>query len=456
MTNVETTSLEIPLCQEVIRKDISDHRFTDNAVKILNELNGRFRDMVAAVIDVHKPRYGDNRELRSKFKGMTVNIVREKEGNVKLVCENVPLDCVNRLPGNNGVLITRGQAEMISAAVRDVLDPIEFNGKNSREISCQVKALVERTRLFDDDLFETSFVWGGHSLPNDRIGGENGYTEYGFAREVGHMDALYTRAQFVTGCGAGIMKAPFRGASAAYQHERISGQRYIGFTEKNILSAEAPNNYVDRLVIFPDIEKRMEAFIRFSHRGRVHPGGAGTFEEIMTFLGVKMHPKNEGMRYPFDLVERPGGEYMRRVQGYLELCFKGELEGLYKIFHCEPKEYAEHLFQLGTKVEKKWNDELYYPEEIQKPFEVSFDSVESLDLSRDQSPFDLMSNLRRFYSAIVYLDIKNPRMAESWGSDLPRVKGDRDILEATDAIMNWFKTVGRLGKSYNKPVYRIA
>ena len=42
----------------------------------------------------------------------------------------------------------------------------------------------------------------------------------------------------------------------------------------------------------PDIEKRLEAFVRLAHGIVVLPGGAGTAEEILYLLGVLLDPAN--------------------------------------------------------------------------------------------------------------------------------------------------------------------
>ena len=44
-------------------------------------------------------------------------------------------------------------------------------------------------------------------------------------------------------------------------------------------------------MILPDIEKRLEAFVRMAHGIVVFPGGAGTAEEILYLLG---HPARSG------------------------------------------------------------------------------------------------------------------------------------------------------------------
>ena len=43
----------------------------------------------------------------------------------------------------------------------------------------------------------------------------------------------------------------------------------------------------------PDIEKRLEAFVRLGHGIVVFPGGVGTAEEILYLLGILLHPDNK-------------------------------------------------------------------------------------------------------------------------------------------------------------------
>ena len=44
----------------------------------------------------------------------------------------------------------------------------------------------------------------------------------------------------------------------------------------------------------PDIEKRLEAFVRLAHGIVVFPGGVGTAEEILYLLGILLEPANAG------------------------------------------------------------------------------------------------------------------------------------------------------------------
>jgi predicted Rossmann-fold nucleotide-binding protein len=68
--------------------------------------------------------------------------------------------------------------------------------------------------------------------------------------------------------------------------------RYIGITEPGIIAAESPNPIVNHLVIMPDIEKRLEAFVRMAHGIIVFPGGVGTAEEILYLLGILLREEN--------------------------------------------------------------------------------------------------------------------------------------------------------------------
>ena len=83
-----------------------------------------------------------------------------------------------------------------------------------------------------------------------------------------------------------------KGATIGHAKQRIEHGRYIGITEPGIIAAEPPNPIVNQLVIMPDIEKRLEAFVRLAHGIVVFPGGVGTAEEILYLLGILLDPAN--------------------------------------------------------------------------------------------------------------------------------------------------------------------
>ena len=94
------------------------------------------------------------------------------------------------------------------------------------------------------------------------------------------------------------MKGPMKGATIGHAKQRISAGQYLGVSEPGIIAAESPNPIVNDLVILPDIEKRLEAFVRTGHGIVVFPGGVGTAEEILFILGVLLHPDNQDIPFP--------------------------------------------------------------------------------------------------------------------------------------------------------------
>ena len=133
--------------------------------------------------------------------------------------------------------------------------------------------------------------WGGHSI---------GREEYDYTKEVGYELGL-RGLDICTGCGPGAMKGPMKGATIGHAKQRIRDGQYLGITEPGIIAAESPNPIVNELVIMPDIEKRLEAFVRTGHGIVVFPGGVGTAEEILYLLGILLHPDNAEVAVPADL-----------------------------------------------------------------------------------------------------------------------------------------------------------
>ena len=114
------------------------------------------------------------------------------------------------------------------------------------------------------------------------------------------------------------MKGPMKGATIGHAKQRINHGHYIGITEPGIIAAESPNPIVNDLVILPDIEKRLEAFVRMGHGIIVFPGGAGTAEEILYVLGILLHPDNAEI--PFPLIfsgPKSSADYFRQINALL-------------------------------------------------------------------------------------------------------------------------------------------
>ena len=146
--------------------------------------------------------------------------------------------------------------------------------------------------------------WGGHAI---------GRAEYDYTKLVGYELGL-RGTNVCTGCGPGAMKGPMKGATIGHAKQRIRDGRYIGVTEPGIIAAESPNPIVNSLVIMPDMEKRLEAFVRIAHGIIVFPGGVGTAEEILYLLGVLSHPDNQGMPLPVIMTGPASAErYFRKI-----------------------------------------------------------------------------------------------------------------------------------------------
>lgn len=445
------TDLTIPIIPTNLGVTELGPNLAEKIAKGLADEGNRFTEIVGALINIHKSDYHDTRGIREKFAGMTVEVAMEGR-QITLYCRNVPMDCL--YDGKNMIWES---AYQITSAVRDIIFPPPDPGPkaNSAETSAYVKKFAEHAGLlYRGERGMVTFTWGGHRIKRE---------EYEFAKQTAYwLTLMIPDMENITGCGEGIMKAPFKGAQVAYGKQRSLqrfGQRdFIGFTEKNILAAEAPNELVNRLLVFQTVEHRMEAFIRAAHRGRAHPGGPGTMEEILTMLALLSDPANKGIEYPFDLVEREGGKYFKALVKFLDTCFGNALEGLFTLHCCAPAVYARYVAEETPKMPIRyiWNDEFTFDERLQRPFEVTFESMESLDLSRDQDVFDLLVNLRRFFSAIVHLSVKDPDMLDSWGDDRPLIKGDKDIVKAANGLVKALEDQDRIhpNKKYAQP-YRI-
>src|SRR5688572_28453673 len=128
------------------------------------------------------------------------------------------------------------------------------------------------------------------------------------------------------------MKGPMKGATIGHQKQRIAVGRYVGITEPGIIAAEPPNPIVNDLVILPDIEKRLEAFVRLGHGIVVFPGGAGTAEEILYILGILLHPENANLPFPL-IFTGPGGsaDYFTQIDRFIGETLGPEAQKRYKI-----------------------------------------------------------------------------------------------------------------------------
>src|SRR5690606_26585833 len=147
----------------------------------------------------------------------------------------------------------------------------------------------KHARILNPDIGPNLVVcWGGHSITR---------REYDYTKDVGYQLGL-RGLDICTGCGPGAMKGPMKGAAVGHAKQRLHEARYLGLSEPGIIAAEPPNPMVSHLVVMPDIEKRLEAFLRLGHGIVVFLGGVGTAEEILYLLGVLLDPANRRLEMP--------------------------------------------------------------------------------------------------------------------------------------------------------------
>ena len=270
-----------------------------------------------------------------------------------------------------------------------------------------------------------------------------------------------------TGCGPGAMKGPMKGAAIAHAKQRIVGGRYLGFTEPGIIAAEAPNPIVNELAIFPDIEKRLEAFVRVGHGIVVFPGGVGTAEEILYLLGILLHPDNSNLPFPLVFTgPKSAKDYFMQIDQFIGETLGAEAQRLYQIVIDDPVQAAREIKAGIKKVRafRKEKQDAYYfnwlltiEQEFQRPFQPSHANMRNLNLKKDQPRHHLAANLRRAFSGVVAGNVKDEgiRSIEKYGSF--EIQGDPAIMAPMDELLSSFVAQRRMklsGRKYT-PCYRI-
>jgi predicted Rossmann-fold nucleotide-binding protein len=276
----------------------------------------------------------DARALLDRYPDFDIQILQKDRG-VKLELRNAPADAF--VDGQ----IIRGVSELLFAVLRDIVyvqtqfEEGRFDLSGSPGITNLVFEILRNARVLRPNVDPNLVVcWGGHSIGRD---------EYEYTKDVGYELGL--RAfDICTGCGPGAMKGPMKGATIAHAKQRRRTNRYVGITEPGIIAAESPNPIVNDLLIMPDIEKRLEAFVRLGHAIIVFPGGVGTAEEILYLLGILLHPDN--VHIPFPLVftgPLESAAYFEQIDRFLRLALGEDIAQRYRIVVADPREVARQV-----------------------------------------------------------------------------------------------------------------
>ena len=299
--------------------------------------------------------------------------------------------------------------------------------------------------------------WGGHSI---------GRSEYDYTKEVGYRLGL-RGLDICTGCGPGAMKGPMKGAAVGHTKQRIRDGRYVGISEPGIIAAEAPNPIVNELAIMPDIEKRLEAFVRAGHGIIVFPGGVGTAEEILYLLGILLHPDNGEIPFPLIFTgPRDSERYFREIDDFIGTTLGEAAQQRYQIVIDDPIRVGREMKAGVERVRehrKATNDAFYFnwmlriDREFQQPFNPTHENMAGLELHRDLEKHRLAANLRRAFSGIVAGNVKDEGIRAVERHGLYEIRGDLAIMEKLDGLLASFVQQQRMklpGTEY-KPCYRI-
>ncbi|ACE83647.1 nucleotide 5'-monophosphate nucleosidase PpnN [Cellvibrio japonicus] len=416
-----------------------------------------FRNCSLAVLNTGND-LDDGKELLERYKDFDISIVQEERG-IKLSVKGAPAEAFV----DNKMI--RGISEHLFTVLRDVIythDEIngnpKFNLEASEGITDAVFHMLRNAGMLQPGLDPNLVVcWGGHSISRN---------EYDYTKEVGY--ALGLRGlDICTGCGPGAMKGPMKGATIGHAKQRINNGRYIGITEPGIIAAEAPNPIVNQLAIMPDIEKRLEAFVRLGHGIIVFPGGAGTTEEILYILGILLHPDNQ--QIPFPLVftgPENSAEYFTRVDKFIADTLGPEAQSHYKIIINDPAAVAREMKAGIQKVRefRKYSDDAYYfnwqlriSHDLQQPFIPTHDNMRNLELHKNQPVNQLAANLRRAFSGIVAGNVKEDGICAIEKHGHFELHGDPEIMHPVDELLESFAQQNRMklpGRTYI-PCYKV-
>ncbi|MDE1324573.1 nucleotide 5'-monophosphate nucleosidase PpnN [Vibrio aestuarianus] len=424
-----------------------------------SELYQLYRNCTLAVLNSGS--HTDNsKELLDKHKSFDVTVMRRERG-IKLELANPPEHAFVDSQ------IIKGIQEHLFSVLRDIVyvnmhlaDSQRLNLTNAIHITNLVFGILRNAgALIPGALPNLVVCWGGHSINP---------TEYQYTREVGHELGL-RELNICTGCGPGAMEGPMKGAAIGHAKQRYKEQRYLGLTEPSIIAAEPPNPIVNELVIMPDIEKRLEAFVRIAHGIIIFPGGAGTAEELLYILGIMMHPENASQPMPIVLTGPKESEaYFRSIDKFVAETLGDEARKHYQIVIDDPEKVAQIMSQAMPEVRQhrkdngdaySFNWSLKIEPEFQLPFEPTHDSMANLDLHLNQKPEVLAANLRRAFSGIVAGNVKAEGIREIERHGPFTIDGDTKLMKKMDLLLKDFVAQHRMklpGGSAYEPCYKIA
>ncbi len=401
----------------------------------------------------------DARAMLECYEDFSVGFIQQDRG-LKVSLKSAPGEAFV-----DGRMI-RGIRELLFAVLRDivftrneVIDSGRFDLEAGDGITDAVFHIVRNAGLLKLPA-EVDLVvcWGGHAISRE---------EYDYTKLVGYELGL-RGLNVCTGCGPGAMKGPMKGATIGHAKQRIRNGRYVGITEPGIIAAESPNPIVNSLVIMPDMEKRLEAFVRVGHGIVVFPGGVGTAEEILYLLGVLLHPDNAAQPLPMVMTGPASAEpYFRRIDEFIGATLGDEARKRYSIIIDDPREVARHVITAMGDVREfrtRHGDAYYFnwrlaiDPDFQRPFKATHDAMSELDISEGLPVHELAANLRRAFSGIVSGNVREDTAALIDAHGPFQISGSAAYMSMLDGLLGAFVEQQRMkisGGDY-VPCYEVS
>jgi len=396
--------------------------------------------------------------LLEKYPNFSIDVTVKGRG-VQLIIKNAPRHAFV----DNELIV--GLKEHLFAVIRDLIysrNEVLFSQKidlnTAHGITNAVFHIARNAQLMKPDVLPNVVVcWGGHSISEN---------EYYYSKHLGYELGL-RNLDICTGCGPGVMKGPMKGAILGHGKQRYLNGRYIGMTEPSIIAAEAPNAFVNELCIMPDIEKRLEAFVRIGHGIIIFPGGPGTMEELLYLLSILLHPANTDLILPVILTGNEGSRaYFKGIIDFLNLTLGSEATDKLEFMIDQPRDVATHMKEQmeAVRQDRKASSDAYYYNwrmtleiEHQQPFVPNHKNMAKLSLHKDQPVHVLASQLRKAFSGIVAGNVKANGIREIQQHGPFDLHGDKEIMNAMDTLLKSFVTQKRmkLDTSEYDPCYKI-
>lgn len=407
------------------------------------KLYDNFRRCALAVLNTGE-KTDNTSEILEAYKDFSINVIAQERG-IKLEIHNAPASAFV-----DGEMI-KGIKEHLFAVLRDLVyidnelkENRDIDFSSSSGITNGVFHIVRNAGVLKHNN-ETNLIvcWGGHSI---------GEIEYQYTKKVGYELGL-RGLDICTGCGPGAMKGPMKGATIAHAKQRRAG-RYLGITEPGIIAAESPNPIVNQLVIMPDIEKRLEAFVRTGHGIVVFPGGAGTAEEILYILGILLNPENANMPFPLVFTGPKTAEaYFKQIHEFIGATVGPQAQSLYKIIVDDPAAVAIYMKEKMADVQafRRQSQDAYYfnwvlevADDFQRPFRPTHENMRQLQLHRQQAPHELAASLRKAFSGIVDGNVKEHGIRAVAEKGPYEISGEKDVIGPLDELLRSFVAQKRM------------